>query len=109
MATFPRWFCLCLTLWMVGLRPAAATRTGSLATSPWWDTKEAKQINRTAERFRGAGNFAAAESLCQQGYQSALRLHDRLASIRMLTSIGAARLEDRRYRAALPPLLEARK
>ena len=109
MATIPRWFCLGLTLWMVGLRPAAATRTGSIATSPWWGTKEAQQINRTAERLRGAGNFPAAESLYQKGYQRALRLHDRLASIRMLSSIGAARLEDRRYRAALPPLLEARK
>ncbi len=109
MVTLPRWLCLFLTLWMAGSRPSAANRTGVLKSSPWWGTKEAEQINRTAAQLRGAGNFSGAESLYEQGYRIATRRDDAIAAIRFLSSIGGVRLEQRRYRAALEPFLNARR
>lgn len=59
--------------------------------------------------MRGVGNFSGAESLYQQGYRIASQRHDSIAVTRLLISMGGVRLEQHRYRAALEPLMEARR
>ncbi len=109
MATLPRCLCLFLTFWMAGSRPSAANRTGVLKSSPWWGTREAEQIVRSAAQLRNLGNFSGAESLYEQAYRIAIRRHDAIATTRLLISVGGVRLEQHRYRAALEPLMEAQK
>jgi CHAT domain-containing protein len=108
MAALPRCLCLILTLWVVGSRPSATIRTGSNESDPWWGTKEAREIRQAAERFRAAGNFAAAEAADQHGLDLARQRHDDRAAFVYLASIGAGRLLQSQYRSALEVLLEAR-
>jgi len=108
MAALPRCLCLLLTLLMVSSRPTAAIKTRSTDSSPWWGTKEALQIQRSAQRYRAAGNYAAAEGVDRLGYDLAKRRHDSQATIRFLIGIGGCRLAQFHYRAALDSFLEAR-
>ena len=108
MAGVPRCLCLILALLMVGSRPSAIIGTGSMDSDPWWGTKEAHEIRRAAEQSRAVRNFAAAETADQRGLALARRRHDDRAAFVYLASIGAVRLEQSQYRAALEALLEAR-
>ncbi len=77
-------------------------------SDPWWGTKEAREIRQAAEQFRNARNFAAAEAADQRGLDLVRRRHNDRAAFVYLTSIGATRLLQSHYRAALEVLLEAR-
>jgi CHAT domain-containing protein len=106
MATISRCLCLFLTLWMAGSKRPAVPWT--VATDPWWGTQEALEIKRTVERLRGARDFAGAEAVDRRGYDLARLRHDDCASFSFLTGIGAARLFQFHYRAALDAFLGAR-
>jgi CHAT domain-containing protein len=106
MATITRCLCLFLTLWMAGSKRPAVPWT--VASDPWWGTEEALEIKRSVERLRGARDFAGAEAVDRRGYDLARLRHDDCASFSFLTGIGAARLFEFRYRAALDAFLGAR-
>jgi hypothetical protein len=58
--------------------------------------------------FRKAGNFDAAEELYRQGYQEAVRLGDKLATVRYLMSVGGCQFGEYHYQDALSTFLQAR-
>ena len=106
MVTISRCLCLFLTLWIAGsTRPAVRW---TVASDPWWGTQEALEIKRSVERLRGARDFGGAEAVDRRGYDLARLRHDDCASFSFLTGIGAARLFQFHYRAALDAFLEAR-
>ena len=106
MVTISRCLCLFLTLWMAGSRRPAVLRT--VASDPWWGTQEAFEIKRAGERLRGARDFAGAEALDRRAYDLARQRHDDGAAFVYVTAMGAARLLQFHYRAALDAFLEAR-
>jgi len=106
MATLTGCLCLILTLWMAGSSRPAINRT--VASDPWWGTKEAREIESLADGYRAARNFAAVEAVDQRGYQRSLQRHDDRAEFVYLTGMGAARLLQYRYRDAFDALLRAR-
>jgi CHAT domain-containing protein len=93
---------------MVGSRQSAAIRTRSSDQDPWWGTKDALDIQRSAQRARQTGDLAAAERIYQYGLNLARRRHVTGAMIRYLAAIGSCRLLDFQYRGALDALMEAR-
>src|SRR5580692_380158 len=105
----PRCICLALTLSMLGLRPSAEVRARSPEPGQWWGTQQSSDLRRTAHELFAAGNFRAAEPVCQRGYELAVRAHDEIAAARFLMTVAAARLGDFRYRAALDAYLPARR
>lgn len=104
-----RCLCLALTLSMLGLRPSAVVRTGSPEPGRWWGTTESSHLRRTAHEFFAAGNFRAAEPVCQRGFELADRAHDGIAAARFLMTVAAARLGEFHYGAALDAYLQARR
>src|ERR1700722_14242739 len=106
MATWTGCLCLILTLWMAGSSRPAIDRT--VASDPWWGTKEAHEIASLADGYRAARNFAAVEAVDQRGYRRSLQRHDDRAAFTYLTGMGAARLLQYRYRDAFDALLRAR-
>ena len=107
MAALGLGLCLILTLWMTGSRPPTAIPPRSPDPSHWWD-QGSLQIQKEALRLRKAGDYRAAESVYRQGYREAVRLGDKLATVRYLMSVGGCQFGDYRYRAALASFLEAR-
>jgi CHAT domain-containing protein len=106
MATISRCLCLFLTLWMAGSKRPAVPWT--VASDPWWGTKEAFEIKRAGERLRGARDFAGAEALARRAYDSARQRHNDGAAFVYATAMGAAQLLQFHYRSALDSFLEAR-
>ncbi len=106
MATWGGCLCLILTLWMAGSGRPAIDRT--VASDPWWGTKEARDIETLADGYRAARDFAAVEAVDQRGYQRSLQRRDDRAAFAYLTGMGAARLLQHRYRDAFEVLLRAR-
>jgi CHAT domain-containing protein len=104
-----RCLCLTLTLSMLGLRPSAVVRTGSPEPGRWWGTTESSNLRRTAHEFFAAGNFRAAEPVCQRGFELADHAHDPIAAARFLMTVAAARLGEFHYGAALDAYLQARR
>ena len=99
--------CLILTLWMTGSRPPTVVAPRSPDSSPWWD-QASIHIQTEALRLRNAGDFHGAEQLYRQGYQEAVRIGDKLAEVRYLTSVGGCQLLAYHYRDALSTFLQAR-
>jgi len=106
MATISRCLCLFLTLWIAGSKRPVVPWT--VASDPWWGTQEAFEIKRAGERLRGARDFAGAEALDHRAYDLARQRHDDGAAFVYATAMGAARLLQFHYRAALNAFLEAR-
>ncbi len=107
MAAFGRCLCLILTLWMTGSRTPTVIPPRLPDSSPWWD-QASLQIQQRALRLRKAGDFRAAESLYQEGYQEAVRRGDQLAAVRFLMTVGGSQAFALEYRAALGSYLKAR-
>jgi len=101
-----RCLCLILTLWMAGSARPAISRT--VESDPWWGTKEAVEVRKSADAFRADGNFAGVEAVDRRAYEFAVRRHDDRAAFVYLTGVGAARLVQHKYRPALDALLGAR-
>ena len=102
MATWTGCLCLILTLWMAGSGRPAIDRT--VASDPWWGTKEAHEIKSLAEGYRAARDFAAVEAVDQRGLERSLQRGDDRAAFTYLTGMGAARLLQYRYRDAFDAL-----
>src|SRR5262245_28029669 len=93
---------------MCGSRPAAASATGSPDSFLWW-SPATRTLQQQAQEFRAKGDFAGAEYVYRQGYQSALVQHDNLAAVRFLMSAGSCQLLAANFRGALVTLLESRR
>jgi hypothetical protein len=104
-----RCLCILLTLWVVSSRPSATVRTGTARSSLWWDTGEANRLREKVQQYRDAGNLAAAEKVCQQGYELAMRNREYAAAGRYVNNVGGLRLAQLQYRGALDAFLKARK
>jgi CHAT domain-containing protein/tetratricopeptide (TPR) repeat protein len=106
--TITRCLCPILTLLIVGLRPSAGIRNGSIESDPWWGTKDAEQFRKAIDRARRSGDFDSLQSLCRKAAEQALKHHGYAARARLLLTAGAADMARYRYRAALDALLNAR-
>ncbi|MBV8846678.1 MAG: hypothetical protein JO307_28050, partial [Bryobacterales bacterium] len=103
--------------WRIGLvvallavvsRPSATVRTGS-PDSGWWGSKEAKQTIESARKEIQGGHYAAAEGVFAQAAAAAKRRGDRIATARLLSGVGGARLARFDYTGALKAYVEAQK
>src|SRR5579864_1137795 len=106
MASWARYLCLFLTLWMAGSRRPAITRV--VDDDPWWGTKDAVEAKHQADEFRIAGDYAALEGLERRNYARAREQGDEGAALRYLIGAGASQLLESHFRSAIQTFLKAR-
>ena len=87
-ANLPRGLCIALILWLAMSRPSTASRTESPDSDQWWRAEEFSTIQKSAETFRRAGDYAALEKLYVQAANKAHTAGNMRAQASYLTALG---------------------
>jgi CHAT domain-containing protein len=109
MKSVPALLTLCLIAVSSGDGSRAPTGHSRRPPPDFWGPPASQRLSRRAYALRGAGKFAAAALLYDQGYRAAVIRHDPIAESRFLASRGGCELYLLEYRAATQSFLEARK